>query len=158
MPYHHDQACRQCGGIPCAPAPLVWGAGLAPGGNFPGKRIPMKIALDIVMGADAPILPIMMNARRPEGRPAAGSLPVFQPALAQPCRGAALQAGNPHRFQVSCFGCEQSFISILTEPVIRQSALMRNPAAGRSAGDCIVEDPEVPVREIPGIMPAGTLR
>ena len=37
-----------------------------------------------MMGADAPIPPVVMNGRRPEGRPAAASTPFSETVLAPP--------------------------------------------------------------------------
>ena len=57
---------------PKRPRPL-WGQGWRKG----GATIPVDegfLEIDMMMGADAPIPPVGMNGRRPEGRPAAASI------------------------------------------------------------------------------------
>ena len=50
------------------------------------------------MGADAPIPPVVINDRRPEGRPAAASFSCFPgPEIAQPCPEKGPVARNPPR-------------------------------------------------------------
>ena len=52
----------------------------------------MKIAPEMLMGADAPIPPMMMNARRPKRAPRSGIMSGFS----RPCRREALIFSNFH--------------------------------------------------------------
>ena len=56
-----------------------------------------KARNDRLMGADAPIPPIVMDGRRPEGRPAAAlrTYHFYVPVIALPCPARGPEAGSP---------------------------------------------------------------
>jgi hypothetical protein len=76
------------------------------GARRPKPDYPMAALLSQMMGVDTPIPPVMIDARRPEGRPAAGFMTVEENSLirpgsnhlAPPCLGEALRRGTLVKF------------------------------------------------------------